>query len=211
MSSAEIERRAVDKANALRPALVAARRLWTYGRYENETRRVSAGVMGALHGSGRFFFVTLEQVAQRLVGPPAVVFDGPWWEESRERARRLVRAAVTTEGYARFAQTYEQCVRVQARLDAMQTGWETAQLHFAWTDADRADIQVLFAELRRLWAPVLAQVTEIKGLLDMLMHMQVEHRRLTSKLALPRPAPKPRADGQGVQQLLDALLDCAEV
>jgi hypothetical protein len=211
MSSAEIERRAVDKAYALRDALVAARRFWTYGRYANETRRVSAGVIGALHGAGRFFFVTLEEVAQRLLGPPAVVFDGRWCEERREGARRLVQAAVTTDGYARFAQTYGHCVRVQARLDAMQTRWETAQLHFAWTDADRADIQVLFAELRRLWAPVLAQVTEIKGLLDMLMQMQVEHRRLTSKLALPRPAPKPRADRQGVQQLLDALVDCAEV
>ncbi len=135
------------------------------------------------------------------------MFDGRWWEERREGARRLVRVAVTTEGYARFAQTYDECVRVQARLDAMQTRWENAQLHFAWTDADRADIRVLFAELRRLWAPVLAAVHEIKGLLDMLMQMQVEHRRLTSKLALPRPAPKPRADGQGVQQLLDALVD----
>jgi hypothetical protein len=213
MSSAatETERRAVDKAYALRDALVAARRFWTYGRYANVTRRVSAGVVGALHGAGRFFFVTLEEVPERLVGPPAVVFDGRWWVERKEGARLLVRAAVTTEGYARFAQTYEECVRVQARLDVMQVRWENAQLLFAWTAADREDIRVLFAELRRLWAPVLAQVQEIKGLLDMLMQVQVERRRLTSKLALPRPALKPRADGQGVQQLLDALVNCAEV
>jgi hypothetical protein len=203
MSSAatETERRTVEHAYALRYALVAARRFSTYGRYENETRHVSVGVMGALHGAGRFFFVTLEEVAQRLVGPPAVVFGGGWGVERKEGVRLMVRAAVTTEGYARFAQTYEECVRVQARLDAMQTRWENAQLHFAWTQADREDIHVLFGELRRLWAPVLAAVHEIKGLLDMLMQMQVEHRRLTSKLALPRPAKRgPKsAGGQGVQ------------
>jgi hypothetical protein len=180
MSSTEIERRAVDKAYAL----VVARRFWTYGRYAaNESRRLSGGVMGALHGAGRFFFVTLEEVASRLLGPPAVVFDGGWGVERKEGARLLVRAAVTPQGYARFAQTYEECVRVQARLDAMQTRWENAQLHFAWTDTDRADLRVLFAELRRLWAPVLAQVHEIKGLLDMLRgtkrFVRNEHLTLT--------------------------------
>jgi hypothetical protein len=47
MSSAEIVRRAADKAYALRDALAAVRRFWTYGRYANETRRVSAGVIVA--------------------------------------------------------------------------------------------------------------------------------------------------------------------
>jgi hypothetical protein len=121
MSSAEIERRTVEKAYALRDALVAAKRFWTYGRYADDTRRVSAGVIGALHGAGRSFLIMLER---------------------KEGARLQVRAAVTTEGYARFAQTYEECVREQAQLDAMQARWENAQLHFAWTEADREDIRV---------------------------------------------------------------------
>jgi hypothetical protein len=208
MSSAamDTERRAVEHAYALRYALVVTRRFWTYGRYANDTRRVSAGVIGALHGAGASFFHLLEEVASRLVGSPVVVFGGGWGVERKEGVRLLVRAAVTTQGYGRFAEAYEKCVREQAELDAMQVRWENAQLFFAWTPADREDI--LFAELRRLWAPVLAAVHEIKGLLDMLMQMQVEHRRLTSKLALSRSAsksgPKP-PDGKGVQQLLDAL------
>jgi hypothetical protein len=209
MSGAEIERRAVEKAYALRDALVAARRFWAYGRYADDTRRVSAGVIGALHGAGRFFVIMLEEVARRLVGPPAVVFGGGWGVERKEEVMLLVRAAATTEGYERFAEAYGDCVREQAQLDVMQARWENAQLYFAWTTADREDIGVLFGELRRLWAAVLAQVNEIKSLLDVLMQMQVERRRLTSKLTLPKPRPqhrpKPPAGGKGVQELLDAL------
>jgi hypothetical protein len=62
MSSAEIERRAVAKAFALRDALVAAKRFCVYGRNEDETIRVAAGVMQAVLVPRQGFLIMLEEM-----------------------------------------------------------------------------------------------------------------------------------------------------
>jgi hypothetical protein len=196
--------RAVNEAYELRYALVTARRFCVYGEIDRGTdgeTTVSARVMGAVHVPGQAFVALLDDIAETLLGPPAVGFGGGWNVARQDDIRLLVREAVTQEGYARFHDVYLRCLSVQTTWDEVQTE-RTGNTIYAWTAAQLTDLGLYFDKLRRLWGLILARVKAVKRLLDALMVPQVEHRRLTSKWATTATT---KQDGQGVQELLDAL------
>ncbi len=114
---------------------------------------------------------------------------------------------VTVQGYPAFQRAYEQCMREGGRLRGAERGLEL-DANFAWTAAERAELQAFFAELRRVLGAVQDKMKDLKRCLDALMLPRLQRREETSKLYGEGP-PKPR--GERVRALLDALVNCAEV
>ncbi len=82
---------------------------------------------------------------------------------------------------------------------------------FAWTAAERTELQALFAGLRRLLGAVQQKMVDLKRCLDALMLPKLRRREETSKLHGERPPKSPKPRGERVRALLDALVNCSEV
>jgi hypothetical protein len=168
---------------------------------------VSKRALRAAVERARGFHGLLEAIAAELGGAREVL-DALWLQRTtRAEIGQRVRAVVTVQGYPAFQRAYEQCMREGGRLRGEERDLEL-DASFAWTAAEREELETFFACLRRLLGAVQQKMENLKRSLDALMLPKLKRREETSKLHGKGP-PQPR--GERVRALLDALVDCADV